>query len=151
MARAADRSQFDLNIGPGNRPHVGVAVDAQHPGDIGRDFLAQFEDRGGDLVDFGARLRPQLGLADLEQQFGLQHEAVADNADVGTVAEDFAQAAEEVGAVFGQFLDLLRQRQIEPLAEIGDVGLRFLVLLFRSVERLLRWRPAGGAAPRSAG
>ena len=44
------------------------------------------------------------GLAGVEQHFGLEDEAVADDADVGAALEDFAQAAEEVGAVAAQVL-----------------------------------------------
>ena len=134
-----------------DRPHVGVAVDAQHPGDVGRDLLVEVEQRAGELVELGAALRAEHRLAGVEEHFGLEHEAVADDADVRPVAEDLAQPAEEVGAIAREFLHPLGQRHVEPLAEIGDPGLGLLVLLLRGVERLLRARRAGGAAPRSAG
>ena len=66
----------------------------------------------------------------------MEHEAVADDADVGPVAEDVAQLAEKVGAVARQFLHALRQRQVQPLAEIGEAQLRVLVLLLGSAERI---------------
>jgi hypothetical protein len=50
----------------------------------------------------------------------LQHEAVADHADIRAVAENFAQPAEEVGAVARQLLHALRQRHVQPLAELGE-------------------------------
>src|SRR4029077_6670729 len=45
-------------------------------------------------------------------------------------------ASEELGAVARQFLDALRQRDVEPLTEIGDPRLRFLVAFLGRVERL---------------
>ena len=98
-----------------------------------------------------ARFRQQIGLAGVEEQFGLEHEAVADDADVRPVAENFAQAAEEVGAVARQFLHALRQREIEPLAEIGDPGLRFLVLLLGDIERAFERGELAAQRERSAG
>ena len=55
----------------------------------------------------------------------------------GREPEDLPQAAEEVGAIARQLLHLLRQRDVEPLAEIGDLGLRFAVGGLRGVERVL--------------
>src|SRR5262249_29886613 len=46
----------------------------------------------------------------------------------------------KVGAIARQFLHPLGQRHIEPLAEVGDAGLRLLVALFRGVESLLERR-----------
>ena len=90
-------------------------------------------------------------LAEFEQHRGFEHEAVADDADVGPRAENLAQAAEEVGAVARELLHLLRQRDVEPLAEIGDLGLRFAVGGLRGVERLLDRRELLAQARRSAG
>ena len=75
-------------------------------------------------------------MAGVEEHFGLEHEAVADDADVRPVAEDVAQLAEKVRAVARQFLHALRQRQVQPLAEIGEAQLRVLVLLLGSAERI---------------
>ena len=113
-----------------------MAVDPQHPGDLARDLLVELDQRGGELVEFGAAFRQQQRLAGVEEHFGLEHEAVADDADVRPVAEDGAQAAEEFRAVARQFLHALRQRDVEPLAEIGDAALRFLVALLGGIERL---------------
>ena len=44
------------NCGAADRPHVGVAVDAQHPGDLARDLPLELEQRGGELVELGAAL-----------------------------------------------------------------------------------------------
>ena len=74
---------------------------------------------------------------DGEQHFRLEDEAVADDADARPVAEDLAQAAEEIGAVTGELLHLLRESDIEARAEIGDFRLRFDVRFLRGVERLL--------------
>ena len=48
--------------------------------------------------------------------------------------------AEEFRTVARQFLHPLRQRDVQPLAEIGDAALRFLVALFRGIERFLKRR-----------
>ena len=139
MARPADSSQLERKRPrAGDRALVGVAVDAQHPGDVRRDFLAAARRSasaslssstwpcGVDLVGAGG-----------EEHLRLEDEAVADDADVGTVAEDLAQAAEEVGAVARQLLDALGERDVQPPAEIGDLGLAFLVARLGGVERVL--------------
>ena len=79
IARADDNSQFDLNSGAVDRPHVGVAVDPQHPGDLARDLLVEIDQRGGELVEFGAAFGQQHRLAGVEEHFRLEHKAVADD------------------------------------------------------------------------
>ena len=69
-----------------------------------------------------------------EQHFRLEDETVADDADIGTVAEDLAQAPEEVRAIARQLLNPLGESDIEALAEVGDRRLALLVALFRGVE-----------------
>ena len=100
-------------------------------------MLFELEQRGRELVELGAAFRPQHRCAAVEEHFGLEHEAVADDADVGAIAEDFAQLAEEVRPVARQFLHALRQRDVQALAEVGDVQLGVLLLLLGSAERLL--------------
>ena len=80
------------------------------------------------------------GLAGIEEHLRLEDEAVADDADVGPVAEHLPQAAEEVGAEARQLLHLLRERHVEARAEVGDAGLGFAVALLRGGERLLERR-----------
>src|SRR5439155_7602791 len=58
-----------------------------------------------------------------EQYFRLEDETVADHEDIGTLAEDLAQASEEFRAIARQLLDPLSQRRIESLAEIDDLRL----------------------------
>src|SRR5207248_1334684 len=104
-------------------------------------LLVELEQRAGECIELGAALwLVESGLAGVEEYLGLEHEAVADDTDIGPVAEDGAQPAEEVGAIARQLLYALRQRHVQPLAEIGDAGLRLLVLLLRRVERLLERR-----------
>ena len=117
-----------------------MPVDAQHPGDLARNLLVELGQRRRKLVEFGAAFRQQRRLAGVEEHFRREHEAVADDADVRTVAEDGAQAAEEFGAVARQFLHALRQRHVEPRAEVGDAALRFLVALLGRIERLFERR-----------
>ena len=97
-----------------------MAVDPQHPGDLGRDLLVEFGQCARNLVEFGAAFRQQHRLTGVEEHLGLEHETVADDADVRPVAENGAQAAEEFRTVARQFLHPLRQRHVQPLAEIGD-------------------------------
>ena len=73
-----------------------------------------------------------------EQHLGLEHEPVADHADIRAVAEDLAEAAEEVGPVAGEFLDLLRQRDVQPASELGDARLGFPVAALGGRERILQ-------------
>src|SRR5262249_43389958 len=116
-------------------PHVGVAVDAQHPGDLARNLLFEFEQRDGEPVEFGETLGlVERGPGGVEEYFRLEHEAVADDADVGPIAENRPQSPEEVGTVARQFLSPLRKRDVQPLAQIGDAALRFLVLLLACIE-----------------
>ena len=98
-------------------------------------FFSRSSSAVANLVELGAALGPQHGRAAVEEHFRLEDEAVADDADVGTVAENFAQLAEEIRAVARQFLHPLRQRDVQALAEIGDVQLRFFFLLLGDVER----------------
>ena len=81
--------------------------------------------------------RVDVGGARGKQHLRLEDEAVADDADVLAVGEDLAQPPEEVGAVAVEFLHPLGKRHVQPLAEIGDLGVGFLVALFRGVERVL--------------
>src|SRR5215471_395361 len=43
----------------GDRAHVGMAVDAQDPGDVGRDLLLEVGERTCKFVDLDAAFRPQ--------------------------------------------------------------------------------------------
>ncbi len=51
-----------------------------------------------------------------------------------------AQASEEFGAVARQLLHTLGERDVQPLAEIGDLGLVLLVALLGGIECLLDCR-----------
>ena len=132
MARAGRQLPVGLELaGAGERPLVGVAVDAQHPGMSPGISLVEVDQRGGELVELRLPGRVDAGLAGIEEHLRLEHEAVADDADVGPVAEHLPQAAEELGAVARQLLHLLRERHVEPRAEIGDARLRFPVARLR--------------------
>ena len=67
----------------------------------------------------------------------MQHETVAHHTHVRTVAQDLTQLSEKIGTIALEFVDSLGQREIKPLAKLGDAGLGFLVFLFGGVERLL--------------
>ena len=115
-----------------------MAVDAHHPANVRRDLRLEIAQRRGELVELQAGLRLQDVGAGIEQHVGGKHEAVADDLEVGPVAESFPQLAEEVGAVAGELLHLLGERHVEPLAEIGDLGLAVLVLGLGGFQRLLQ-------------
>ena len=103
----------------------------------------EIEQGGRELVELGAPFGTQNSLAGIEEHFGLEDEAVADDADVGTIAENVAQLAEEIRTVARQFLHALCQRDVQTLAEVGDVQLRVLFLLLGDVEHALEraiWR-----------
>ena len=67
-----------------------------------------------------------------------KHEAVADDLEVRPGAENLSELAEEVGAVAGELLHLLGERDVQALAEIGDLDLAVLVLCLGRIERLLQ-------------
>ena len=75
-----------------------------------------------------------------EEHLRLEDEAVADHPDVGTVAENLAEPAEEVGAIARQLLDALGERHVEPAPEIGDLGLALLVAILGGLDRGLERR-----------
>ena len=112
-----------------------MTVDPQDPIDIrwdaGGDFL-QGVGEGGELL---LPLLADLRRAGAEEHFRLEDEAVADDLDVGAVAQHLAQLAEEFGAIAGELLDLVGERLVEPLAEIDHLDLARLGLGLRGVQR----------------
>ena len=93
----------------------------------------------------------QLGLAGAEEHLGLEHEAVADDADVRAVAEDLAQAAEEVRAVARELLHPLGQRHVEARSRDRRCAPGSRCRASRRRRAPPRARRAGGASRRSAG
>src|SRR5262249_61005391 len=81
------------------RPHVGVTVDAQNPGKVGRYFLFQLNQCYGHLIKFDEALGLEVGPARVEEYLGLQHETVTHHAHVRTVAKNLTKLAEEIRAV----------------------------------------------------
>src|SRR5688572_29379714 len=107
-----------------------MAVDAQHPFDLGRDLLLKRAERFRQLVELLKTRRRDRRRADIEEDLRREDEAVALDADVGTVGENFAQAPEEVRAIARQFLHALRQSDVQTRTEIGDLGLAFTAARF---------------------
>ena len=99
-----------------------MAVDPKHPGDVGRDFAFKLLQRVGDFQNLDLALGAKFGLGLGEQHFRLEHETVAHHQYVGALRQDLAKPAEEFLAIARQLLDLLGQRRIKPLAQIGDLG-----------------------------
>ena len=131
MARAADEVPVGAEAagGAGDRALVGVAVDLQHPAECRSGFRRRAARTASpSLSSSSAPCRADLVGAGGEQHLRLEDETVADDADVGAVAEDLAEAPEEVGAVARQLLDALGERDVEAPAEVGDLGLALLVL-----------------------
>src|SRR5580700_11728928 len=100
-----------------------MSVDPQDPGNIGGNLALEVEHGGSERIQGLPPGGANVGLADVEQHRRLEHEAVADHANVGPRAEDLPQAPEKVGAIAVELLNLLRQRDVEPLAEVGDFRL----------------------------
>ena len=76
------------------------------------------------------------GRAAGEQHLGLEDEAVADDPHVLAQPQRLPQAAEELGAVLRQLLDLAGQRHVQPLAEIGDGRALLVDLLLLYIQGL---------------
>src|SRR6516165_3407073 len=72
---------------PDDRPHIGMTVDAQYPGNFSGNLALQFDDRSRHLVEFAATLGFQIGPAGIEEYFRLQDETIPDDTDVRPVAE----------------------------------------------------------------
>src|SRR3972149_802273 len=83
----------------------------------------------------GPRPGPERRGAAVEEDFRLQHEAVADHADLRPVAEDLPQPSEEFRTIALQFLHPLRQRNVQPPAEVGARRLTIAVALLGNLER----------------
>src|SRR6516165_640911 len=116
---------------------VGMAIDPHHPRNFRRNLMLEVDERGGQPIELRAPRRIEARLSRIEQDFRLEDEAVADDSHAGPVAENLAQAAEDIGTVAGKLLNLLRQRHIEPGTEIGNLGLRFAVAVFGGCQGIL--------------
>src|SRR5947208_3029374 len=91
-----------------HRADVGVTVHAKHPSDLPGDLPFEFAQSRGELIQFDAAFRLENGLPGVEEQFGLEYETIADDSDVGPIAENGPQPAEKIGAVAREFLHPLR-------------------------------------------
>ncbi len=117
-----------------------MAVDPEDPIELGGNLARELQECARQPRQLGLALFAQLGRSGFEQHLGLEHEAVADDADVRVLAEDLAQAAEELGAVARQFLHLAGERDVEAPAEVGDLDLLLLVLRIGGVENFVQPR-----------
>src|SRR5271169_1546611 len=102
-----------------------MAVDPQDPRDVGRDLPRQVVDRGSQIIERLMSGLANLRLGRFKKYRGFEHEAIADYAHARPIAQNLAQATEEIRAIAGELLDLLRERDIQARTEIGDLGLRF--------------------------
>src|SRR5258708_12940170 len=107
-----------------------MPVDTEHPGDFARYLPFEIEQRDRELFEFAAALGVEDRGAGVEEQLGLEHEAVADDPDVGPCPQNLPQLAKEVGAIARQFLHPLGERNIEPLAQVANAHLAHLSPLF---------------------
>ncbi len=98
MARDADRFQFDLERPPvTGRTSVWPSTRTTQA-NVGGDFLLRVPTSAvATLSMFGGRLRLQFGLAGIEEQLGLQHEAVAGRCGRPMELPRISRNAEEVG------------------------------------------------------
>jgi hypothetical protein len=130
---------------------VGMPVDAQHPGDVFRDLALELFQRIGKLQHLLLALRIQRGLALLEQHLRLEHEAVAHHQNVGALRQDLPRPPEEFRTVARQLLHPLRQRRVQPLAEIRDLRFGCLIARLGIGQQRVQASATGGAWRRSAG
>ena len=120
----------------GDRPHVGVAVDAQHPGDLLRESCWSSSISAAAILSSSARpsgLSTAWPVSKNTSDWNTKRSPTTRIS--GRLPRMARSRAEEVGAVARQLLHALGQRDVEPLAEIGDARLRILVALLRDVER----------------
>src|SRR5262245_65520691 len=97
-----------------------MAIDAQHPRDLARYLLFELKQRAREPVELGPAFGlVERGLAGVEEHLRLEHEAIADDADVGPIAENGAQPSAEVGTVAPKLLHAVGQRHRAPPAENG--------------------------------
>ena len=134
-ARAVEKLPIRWEQDRVDRHLVGVAVDAQHPVDVGRDQLDHFQQGLGQIGELRLALVVDVGRARGEQQFRLEHEAVALDPDARLVADDLAQPAEEFRARAVELLHLAGQGGVEALAEIGDLNVLIDVFFLAGFER----------------
>ena len=113
-----------------------MPLDLKDPVDLVRYACGDLLQRRRQFPELAAAVVPQFCGARVEQQLGLEHEAVADDADVRVVAQHLAQLPEKFRAVPLQLVDPLRQQGVEPLAQVGELHLLLPVLLLRGVQRL---------------
>src|ERR1700738_1055657 len=85
-----------------------MAIDPQHPGDFAWDLFVEIDQRGRELVEFGAPFGQQQGLPGVEENLRLEHETVADDANIGPVAENRTQPSKKLRRIARQFLSPLR-------------------------------------------
>src|SRR3546814_12926681 len=81
-----------------DRHLVGMAIEAQYPGQVGRDLGRDIEQGLGQLGHLLAALRLQFGRAGIEQHFRLEDEAVADDLHILAATEQLAQAPDDLQA-----------------------------------------------------
>src|ERR1700733_2043184 len=69
----------------GNRLAIRMAIDTQHPRQIRRNLFCDATNGGGDLVDLRLAAARHVRAIDREQHVALEHEAIADDADIRLV------------------------------------------------------------------
>src|ERR1700746_967106 len=111
-----------------------MPVDAQYPIDVRRDLGGDRLQRSDHRCELFLRIVAEFSASRREEHLRLEHEAVADNADIRAITEDLAQSAEELRTIAGELLDLVDERQIEALAEFDDLSLLVLDLGFGGIE-----------------
>jgi hypothetical protein len=73
-----------------------------------------------------------------EQHFRLEHETVAHHANVFPVGQDTPQPAKEFRAELVELLYPLRQRHVQPAAQIGNLRAAFGVLPLGCIQRIVQ-------------
>ena len=73
-----------------------MAVDAHHPGNVGRNLRLELAQCRGKLVELGRGLKLHLGGAGIEQHVGRKYEPIADDLEIRPAAKRLLQFAEKV-------------------------------------------------------
>jgi hypothetical protein len=110
----------------------------KHPVDFIGDLAGKLDDRLRQLRHLLRSSRVELTATRGEQNLRLEHETVANHPHIFAARQDLAQAAEEIGAVAVELLHPLRQRDIQPTAEIGNLRLGLAILGFGHFQRILK-------------
>ena len=89
-----------------------MSVHLKDPRQITWDTRHDIPQNAGEFRELVFAFITQLIGPAAEQHLGLEHEPVADDREVRSIAQDLPQAAEKFGAVGGELFHFCRERQV---------------------------------------